>query len=132
MPGGLDRAILGILSYHKGADNAIGRQDLMETLEMNGFNFWSGKRDEDGKKIYHTRKVRDHINGMRKNSIPICAKSGTGGGYFWPVCWSELDGFIAKELHAKAMDLLEQESILRKVGEKMWGKYSQAQQRSLF
>jgi hypothetical protein len=129
----LERAILRILSFHMGEDNAISRQGLMENLAMHGFDYGTGQMDPRTKRrVFNDRPVRDQINQMRKNSVPICAKSGVGGGYFWPVRWSELDAFIAKELHGKAMDLLEQEKILRQVGEKMWGKYSPAKQASLF
>ena len=40
--------------------------------------------------------------------------------------------FTHQQLHAMAMDLLEQEKALRAAGERLWGKFSPAKQESMF
>jgi len=46
--------------------------------------------------------------------------------------WDELNEYLERELHSRAMDLLEQESALKAAGERMWGRYSPGVQMSLF
>ena len=104
LPSGLDCAVLSVMRYHKGRENAIPRIDLLEMLKMHGW--------ETG-----DRAVRLQINLLRKQGHLICSAGGRGGGYYIARNWSELEDFIGQELRPRAMDLLEQEKAL-KVGAK--------------
>ena len=108
LPSGLDRAILSILRYHKGRENAIPRDDLLEMLKMHG---WSPV----------DRSVRAQINLLRKDGHLICSAGGHGGGYYLARDWSELEDYIGQELKPRALDLLEQEKALRLGGRREWG-----------
>jgi len=119
MPAGLDRAILRVLSFHQGRDQAIGRGKLVGELARLGF-------------YVHERVMRACINELRKQGQLICSTGGDGGGYYLPANWSELDEYIRRELHPRAMDLLEQEQALKAAAEKQWGRYSPEKQISLF
>ena len=119
LPPGLERAILRVLSFHIGRAKAISRQDLIGELLNHGFDY----RKED-------RPVRLAINQMRKQGHPICSTGGIGGGYFLAVDWAELNEYLQAEIHARAMDLLEQEKAMRDGGSRLWG--SQSQQISMF
>jgi hypothetical protein len=119
MPPGLDRAILRILSFHQGREQAIGRGRLVGDLARMGFEV-------------HERVMRACINELRKKGQLICSTGGDGGGYYLPADWNELEEFIKRELHPRAMDLLEQETALKAAAEKQWGRYSPEKQISLF
>jgi hypothetical protein len=121
LPAGLDRAILRVLSFHIGRKNAISRRKLVNDLVSMGFDY----RKDD-------RPVRECINLMRKEGKRICSAGGLKGGYWIAKDWTELDEFIDKELHSRAMDMLEQEKALRKAAEELWGRYSPEQQTRLF
>ena len=111
LPHGLDRAILRVLSYHVGRENAISRQDLLEAVASHGF-------------IVQDRQLRLAINEQKKQGVMICSTGGVNGGYWLAANWSELQEYIDRELHSRAMDLLEQEQALKAAAEKRWGKYS--------
>lgn len=118
LPAGLDRAVLRILSYHKGKSKAISRADLVTNLARMGFEV-------------NERAARAMINQLRKQGYTICSTGGEGGGYFLADSWDELMDFIDRELHGRAMDLLEQEKSLKASGERMWGRYSPEKQKRL-
>ena len=119
MPPGLDRAILRILSFHQGRKQAISRGRFVGDLARVGFGV-------------NERAMRACINELRKDGHLICSTGGEGGGYYLPEDWNELAEFIERELHPRAMDLLEQEKALRAEAEKRWGRYSPEKQASLF
>ena len=78
----------------------------------------------------HERQVRAAINQLRKEGQPICSTGGEGGGYYLAAGADELDTFIARELHARAMDLLEQEQAMRAARIRIFGsKIPQGQER---
>ena len=111
LPSGLDRAILSILRFHKGRENAIARDDLLEMLYMHG---WETS----------DRVMRAQINLLRKDGHLICSAGGRGGGYYIAFNWSELEDYIGQELHPRAMDLLEQETALKVGAKREWGENS--------
>ena len=111
LPSGLDRAILSILRFHKGKEDAIPRDDLLEMLKMHGW--------ETG-----DRAMRIQINLLKKQGHPICGASGIGGGYYLARNWKELMEYINTELHPRAMDLLEQEQALKVGAKREWGENS--------
>jgi hypothetical protein len=119
MPAGLDRAILRVLSFHQGRKQAISRGRLVDDLARLGFEV-------------NERVMRASINALRKAGHLICSTGGEGGGYYLPADWNELEEFIDRELHPRAMDLLEQEQALKASAEKQWGRYSPEKQISLF
>jgi hypothetical protein len=118
LPAGLDRAVLRVLSFHVGRDQAISRGDLVVAIAQHGY-------------FMHERAVRAAINLLRKQGQPICSTGGEDGGYWLAKDWDELDEFIVREFHSRAMDLLEQEGALRKKGEELWGAYSPGKQMRL-
>ena len=111
LPSGLDRALLSVLRYHIGRDNAIPRTDLLEMLKTHG---WT---EPD-------RTVRAQINLLRKQGHLICSCGGHGGGYYIARDWSELEDYIGQELRPRAMDLLEQEKALKVGAKREWGENS--------
>lgn len=118
LPPDLDRAVLRILSFHIGRENAISRVNFMAALKMHGFA------------LNDDRTMRLQINLLRKRGFMICSAGGTNGGYWMAQNWAELEEYLASEVHPRAMDLLEIEKALRKAGEWEWG--ALANQFSLF
>ena len=111
LPSGLDRALLSILRYHIGRDNAIPRDNLLERLKSMGW------RTGD-------RLMRAQINLLRKDGHLICSAGGHGGGYYIARDWGELEDYIGQELRPRAMDLLEQEKALKTGAHREWGENS--------
>lgn len=105
---GLDRAILRLMSFHIGQEKTISRQDLLNELHNQGF----GMGD---------RAVRAQINLLRKQGEPICSTGGVDGGYYYARDWRELMDYTERELHSRAMDLLEQEQALKHSAKERWG-----------
>lgn len=108
MPAGLDRALLRILSVRVGREAAISRPNLLASLKALGFEV-------------HERAARAMINQLRKEGHLICSTGGSEGGYWLAESWEELGEFLQHEVLPRAMDLLEQERVLRKSGERLWG-----------
>ncbi len=108
LPSGFDRALLSILRFHRGRDNAIPRTALLDKLKMIG---WTAP----------DRSVRAQINLLRKDGHLICSCGGHGGGYYIARDWSELEDYIGQELRPRAMDLLEQEKALKVGAKREWG-----------
>lgn len=115
IPVGLERTVLHILNFHKGRDQAIGRGELVRTCGQMGFRV-------------HERVVRQAINDMRKAGTPICSTGGEDGGYWLAANWEELIEYVEREIHSRAMDLLEQEKSLKQAAEQRWGRYSPGKQ----
>jgi hypothetical protein len=94
MPPGLDRAILSILRFHIGLDNAVEKEPLMLELSKTGY----GPRDE--------RQVRLAIVKLRKAGVPVCSSSKEAG-YFLPLTFAEFEEFVAREYWKKVKDMAE-------------------------
>lgn len=115
LPAGIDRAILRILSFHAGRGDAISRGKLVGDLASMGFPV-------------HEREVRLVINQLRKQGVGICSTGGVDGGYWLAADYAELEEFIRREIDARAIDLHEQASAMRRAAELKWGKYSAEKQ----
>ena len=120
MPPGLDRAILDVVKFHVGKENAISRPVMLVYLRQLGFYL----KDD--------RPMRLAINSLRKQGIKICSAGGTKGGYWMAANHQELEEFIKHEVEARAYDLHEQARAMRASAEKEWGRYSPEKQISMF
>jgi hypothetical protein len=109
-----------VLKFHTGRKNAVSRPAMLTYLKQLGFNL----KDD--------RPMRAAINLLRKQGIEICSAGGENGGYWLAADHEELEEYIQRELHPRAMDLLEQEKALKAEAEKRWGRYSPEKQASLF
>lgn len=109
LPMGVERAILRILSFHKGRSKAISRDDLLYQLRS-----YNGIQIDD-------RQMRAVIAELKKSGELICSAGGVNGGYWIAADWSELKEYHSTELHTRAMEMLEQESAQRAAAEKLWG-----------
>ena len=112
LPPGLDRAVLRILSFHVGRRAAISRPELLGALAAVGFQV-------------HERAARATVNQLRKAGNLICSTGGEEGGYWISQDWDELSEYLEREIHARAMDLLEQENALKRAAQERWGPPSQ-------
>lgn len=113
LPPGLDRTVLRILQSRIGRDNAISRGELLALV-----------RRMPGCGKVADRQLRACVNQMRKEGHLICSTGGESGGYWQPASWDELLEYIEREVHSRAMDLLEQEQALKKEGERRWGHFN--------
>lgn len=111
LPAGIERAVLRVLDFHVGREAAISRSGLVMALGQVGFPV-------------SEREARQVVNELRKAGEPICSTGGEGGGYWRAADWQELNAYIEHELHSRAVDLLEQESALRREAERVWGRFS--------
>jgi hypothetical protein len=113
LPAGLDRAILRILSFREGRDQAISRAELVQELLAVGYDY---RRDD--------RPVRACINLLRKAGHMICSAGGRSGGYWMAADWSELSEYLEQEVRARRIDLAEQDRALTDAGRERWGEPS--------
>ena len=113
LPPGLDSALLSILRFHIGRENAIPRSYLLEEIRRTGWAIG-----------FSDRAMRAQINLLRKDGHLICSAGGRGGGYYLARNWSELEDYIGQELRPRAMDLLEQEKALKVGAKREWGENS--------
>ena len=58
------------------------------------------------------RQMRDLINIMRNQEIPICSESGVG--YWWPANPEEVIKFVEQEIESRGKNLLKTASQVRK------------------
>lgn len=105
-PPDLGRIILTILS--RGKEYALGGSRLVARLEL------SGHRTNE-------RAVRQAIHDLRRDGHLICSAPGEDGGYYLAASLQEFDEFIQRELHPKAMDLLETERAMKASARRVWG-----------
>lgn len=105
---GVERALLRILTFHVGSDQAIVKEKLIADLKKHGF-------------VVEERVIRALINDLRKRGHLICSKGGAGGGYWLAGSREEMEEFLEREVHSRAMDLLEQEKALRSAMVERWG-----------
>jgi hypothetical protein len=114
---GPHRAILSVLQFHIGRDQAISRKALLS--QVTGWDL------ED-------RSLRICISELRLWPTPICSVGGDGGGYYLPANKLELVEYLSHEVRPKAMDYLEQEKALKQWAEGFWGRFSPEQQIAMF
>jgi hypothetical protein len=112
MPVNLERAVLRALSYHVGKKNAIGRDALVEVVQVS----WPDA---------HERQVRQAIHNLRRKGHLICSAPGEDGGYYPAANLAEYQEFRERELHPKAMDLLETEKVMTESARQQFGEASQ-------
>jgi hypothetical protein len=105
----LEKSVLLIISYHIGRKNVISGARLLFELQCQGFD------------IKDTRYFREIINKLRKEGYAIGSTGGIKGGYWLCANMEELEAFLKVQFHDFAMDLLEQESAMRKGAARMWG-----------
>jgi hypothetical protein len=117
LPAGLDRAILRILSFHKGQENGISAKSLLEDLARLGFDYISC--DRNGNKNYNDRPVRAQIVMMRRNGCLIGAKPGKG--YYLITSRQEYEDFKQAEYAAKIKDMSETMRAMDKTAEAEFG-----------
>ena len=108
MPPGLSSAILRTLSMHTGAEQAIGRDDLLEELARVGYRM-------------HERIVRETIRALRRNGHLICSMPGEGGGYYMPSSLAEYRNFRQKEFLSKITDMTQTMSLMDKTAKVAFG-----------
>jgi len=114
---GPHRAILSVLQFHIGRDQAISRKDLLSLVRS-----WN----------LEDRSLRICISELRLRPMPICSVGGEGGGYYLPANELELVEYLSHEVRPKAMDYLELEKALKQWAEGFWGRYSPEQQIPMF
>jgi DNA-binding transcriptional regulator PaaX len=114
MPVGLNRAALQVLSFHIGRARTIGRADLVEALRGCGFDV-------------QERLVRRAIHDLRRAGHLVCSAPGESGGYYLAATLDEFREFCDRELHPKAIDMLETESKMKEAARQQFGDASQAQ-----
>lgn len=102
-----------ILEDHVGKENAIGRQSLV--FEFN--------RCLHGN--VHERKVRAIIHALRRRGLLVCSTPGEDGGYYLARDLAEFDEFCVRELHLKAIDMLETEQAMKRAARECFGDASQ-------
>lgn len=108
MPAGLSRAILRTLSMHTGAEQAIGRGELLEELARVGYKV-------------HERIVRETIRQLRRNGHLICSMPGEGGGYYMPCSLAEYRNFRQKEFLSKITDMTQTMSLMDRTAKVAFG-----------
>jgi hypothetical protein len=106
MPAGLERAILRVLSFHIGKDQAIDKPDLLKELRRLGFG--KKARDLNAQTSYETfeRQARLCIVELRKHGHLICSSSGDSG-YYIASTVEEYEEFAQVEYRSKIVDMSE-------------------------
>ncbi|MGA2504228.1 MAG: hypothetical protein ABSG01_09080 [Anaerolineales bacterium] len=112
MPAGLDRALLRVLTFHVGKGKAIGRVSLLVGLRLEGFEV-------------NERQARQCIHDLRRAGHLICSAPGENGGYYLAASLDEFLEFCERELHPKAIDMLETESAMKASARQQFGDASQ-------
>ena len=112
MEPGLDRAILRILEFHVGRDNAISTREFRKALADHGFTNYQGGKD--------FRPVRISMAEIRKGGVIICSTGGKNGGYYLPANRDEAEEYLQVEVYARAMDFLTQLKAMRETVDKTW------------
>jgi hypothetical protein len=114
MPAGLERAMLRVLSFHTGKAHAIGRNAIVRDLQRVG--------------LYASeRQARQCIHDLRRGGHLICSAPGENGGYYLAADLAEFREFCDRELHPKAMDMLETESAMKAAARQQFGEAVQPQ-----
>lgn len=118
---GLARAVLSVIKFYTGKQNAIEKPALISELNKLGF----------GKGVKYStfeRQIRRAIVAHRKAGILICASSGDAG-YYLAKDRGEYNEFREVELNAKIIDLAETMHAMDAGARAMFG---ETHQQSLF
>ena len=94
LPPGLERAILRVLSFHRGRSKAIGRMALVAEVKRHGIQTTE-------------RQARECIKRLRRAGHLICSAPGEDGGYYLAETLAEYDDFRRTEFAAKIKDMSE-------------------------
>ena len=108
MPPSLDKAMLRVMSYHGGRDHSIGGESLVAALFRQGYHV-------------EKRQMRQCVHDLRRAGYLICSAPGEDGGYYMAETLAEFREFCDRELHPKAMDLLETESAMKEAARQLFG-----------
>lgn len=109
VPPGLGTVLLRILDQHRGREQAIGRGELLQLVEQAA----SARIDD--------RVVRFAIHALRRKGYLILSAPGRSGGYWRAVNLIEVIEFSDRELHPKAIDLLETEKAMKEAARRQFG-----------
>ncbi len=107
-PEGLEKAILEVLNFHEGRDQAIGRGELVAILERRGY-----QRTE--------RTMREAIKQLRRRGHLICAMPGEDGGYYLAASLEEFEEFDRLEFGAKIADMSETRQAMCQAARRKFG-----------
>jgi len=106
MPSDLDRIVLQVLQFHRGAKNSISREGLVAMVNR------------------HTtatdRQVRLSIRDLRRQGHLVCGMAGADGGYYLAADKAECDAFLA-EFTARVSDIAETAARMRRSAERAFG-----------
>mgnify|MGYP001562473919 CR=1 FL=1 len=109
IPDELGAAILSILTQAGvGRRNALGRGELTFAVQGKGYGV-------------HERQVRYCIHDLRRAGHLICSAPGAGGGYYLAANRTEFEEFCQRELHPKALDMLETEKAMKASARQQFG-----------
>lgn len=111
----LRECVLYLLNFHQGRRQAVSRANLLWKVQSHGFD------DIDD------RTLRAMIHDLKKEGELIGSTGGAGGGYYMLAGWAELDEYLEREVRARALDLLDQEKVLRQAAEIHFGPRPSAQ-----
>lgn len=67
------------------------------------------------------RIVREAIHSLRNKGVLICSAPGRAGGYWLSANWDDVIEFCDRELHSRAVDLLETESRMKSAARRQFG-----------
>jgi hypothetical protein len=94
--------------YFTGRSNAFSRDRLIGIVQRS-----YPTADE--------REIREALHELRRQGMPICSTGGIHSGYWRAADREELEEYLTREVHSRAVDLLETESILRRAADRTWG-----------
>lgn len=111
---GVKRAVLRVLSYHVGRQNAVSRTELVaETNRL---------------VPCHDRQVRLVVNELRKEGALICSTGGIDGGYWLAQDMEELRAYLDAEVWSRVGDLTQQAQAMVQAGMAQWGPVPEGKQ----
>lgn len=113
LPEGLDRALLRVLSFHVGRQNAIVKGDILRDLALHGYRV-------------NERTFRAQVNQLRKDGYLICSAANDPVGYYLPGSAEEFEDFVHQEYLAKIADMQEVLSAMQKSARQQWQQPAQA------
>lgn len=104
----ISRVLAVLVGIGHGREKAISRTKLLVMLQDRGC-------------YTSERAVRLAIHALRRDGCLICSAPGEDGGYYLAATHDEFLDFCNRELHPKAMDLLETERAMKASAKRIWG-----------